>query len=78
MATLRLSGLKRGGKYMETILISILTSITVSRVVCYLCGRYLLHVFDGCLKDLTDTGKQLMDEIVTTTGQTENKDRRDQ
>lgn len=64
---------------METILISILSSLIVSIVVCYLCGRYLLNVFDGCLKDLTDTGKRLMDEIVdTTTRQTENKDRRDQ
>ena len=52
---------------MEIILISILTSLIVSIVVCYLCGRYLLYVFDGCLKDLTDTGKRLMDDIVATT-----------
>ena len=64
---------------METILISILSSLIVSIAVCNFYGRALLNVFDGCLKDLTDTGKRLMDEIVdTTTRQTENKDRRDQ
>ena len=67
LETLRLSGLKRGGKYMETILISILSSLIVSIVVCYFYGRTFLRKVDEGTKDLVDTAKKLMNDIVATT-----------
>lgn len=55
---------------METILISILSSLIVSIVVCYFYGRTFLRKVDEGTKDLVDTAKKLMNDIVaTTTGQ---------
>ncbi len=55
---------------METILISILSSLIVSIAVCNFYGRALLREVDEGTEDLVATAKKLINDIVaTTTGQ---------